>query len=85
MPTDSDLGWGTGPEEIFDALKKIWDIPLSHNSKVLALTIPEAGVTGTMKERIDAKRNKVNNMIKSYKRDNLCVGRLSRYSRQDSL
>jgi hypothetical protein len=37
------------------------------------LTIPEAGLKGTIKQRIDAKRNKVNDMIKSYKRDNFHV------------
>jgi hypothetical protein len=58
---------------LFEALKKIWDIPLSHNSKVLALTIPEAGLKGAVRERADARRNEVNNMIKGYRRDNLWV------------
>ncbi|KAH8910403.1 SGNH hydrolase [Coniochaeta sp. PMI_546] len=69
----NDLGWGTEPEALFEALKKIWDIPLTHNSKVLALTIPEAGLKGTVRARIDAKRNQVNEMIKSYKRENFHV------------
>ncbi|OIW35662.1 SGNH hydrolase [Coniochaeta ligniaria NRRL 30616] len=69
----NDLAWDTNSEAVFDALKKIWDIPLSHNSKVLALTIPEAGYNGKTRERIDAKRNKVNEMIKSYKRENFHV------------
>jgi hypothetical protein len=58
------------PEQIFRDLEKIYKVPLAHKSKVLALTVPEAGVKGN-RERIDAKRNKLNEMIMGYKRDNL--------------
>lgn len=41
---------------------------------MLALTIPEAGVKGgPARERADAKRNKVNDLIKGYRRDNFHV------------
>ncbi|KAK8044737.1 hypothetical protein PG993_004761 [Apiospora rasikravindrae] len=37
----NDLGWGLSEKDIFEALQKCWDIPLSKGGKVLALTIPE--------------------------------------------
>ena len=60
------------PEEIFDQLKAVWDIALRRKSKVLALTVPEAGVRA-YKERLDARRNKLNDLIKGYKREGLSV------------
>jgi hypothetical protein len=62
---------GFPPEEIFEALKEVWDVPLSHNCKVLALTVPEAGIQGKIRERIDAKRNTLNDLIRGYKREGL--------------
>lgn len=58
-------------EEIFEALKDVWNVPLVHKCKVLALTIPESGTKGMIRERIDARRNKLNDLIKGYKRENL--------------
>jgi len=38
---------------------------------VLALTVPEAGVEGpTIRARLDEKRNKLNALIKDFKRPN---------------
>jgi hypothetical protein len=30
-------------DDIYEALQKVWAIPLSHGTKVLALTVPECG------------------------------------------
>lgn len=43
---------------------------MRRKSKVLALTVPEVGVK-TGKERMDARRNKLNDLIKGYKKDGL--------------
>ena len=59
------------PEEIFAGLKKVWDIPLLNKSKVLALTVPEAGIRGEAGARVSARRDKLNTLIKEYKRENL--------------
>ena len=59
------------PDDIFGELEKIWNIPLSKKSKVLAMTVPEAGVTGSQRERIGNRRNRLNKLIKEYKRENL--------------
>jgi hypothetical protein len=67
----SDLGWGASAEDLFESLKMIWEVALSHKSKVLALTIPESGPEGAQGCTIDIKRQKVNDMIKGYKRENL--------------
>ncbi|KAH7329083.1 SGNH hydrolase-type esterase domain-containing protein [Stachybotrys elegans] len=40
-PSDSDLGRGRLSEDIFNALRDVWDIALVKPSKVLALTVPE--------------------------------------------
>jgi hypothetical protein len=62
---------GFAPEDIFDSLKEVWEVPLSRKCKVLALTVPEAGIKGKIRERIDAKRNTLNDLIKGYKREGL--------------
>ncbi|KAL2199507.1 SGNH hydrolase-type esterase domain-containing protein [Corynascus similis CBS 632.67] len=69
----NDLGMGFPPEDIFESLKKVWDVPLSHQCKVLALTVPEAGIEGKVKERLDGQRGKLNDLIKGYKRDGFHV------------
>jgi hypothetical protein len=62
---------GFSPEQIFESLEEVWNVPLAHKCKVLALTVPEAGIKGKIKERIDAKRDKLNDLIKGYKREGL--------------
>lgn len=62
---------GFPPEEVFEKLKTIWNIPLQRGCKVLALTVPEAALSGAVRARVDARRNKLNDLIRSYKRDNL--------------
>jgi hypothetical protein len=67
----NDLAHGVSAEALFEDLKRVWDVPLSHKSKVLALTIPEAGVTGARGRKINETRREVNELIKGYKRENL--------------
>lgn len=69
----NDLAHGVSAEALFEDLKRVWDVPLSHKSKVLALTIPEAGVTGARGRKINETRREVNDLIKGYKRENLHV------------
>lgn len=69
----NDLGWGIPPEDIFRKLKDVWDVALRRGTKVLALTVPEVAVTGKARERLDARRNALNDLIKGYKRDNYHV------------
>ena len=66
----SDLAWGIDTDRIFEDLKQVWEVPLSHGSQVLALTVPEAGV-GVARERLGNKRDSLNRQIKEYKRENL--------------
>jgi hypothetical protein len=69
----SDLAYANvEPEDIYANLKRVWDLALLNNSKVLALTIPEVGVLG-FRAGLDERRNKVNDLIKNHKQDNLYV------------
>ncbi|KAK4140026.1 SGNH hydrolase-type esterase domain-containing protein [Dichotomopilus funicola] len=69
----NDLAVGFPVEDIFEALKEVWNVPLAHKCKVLALTVPETGSKGAIRERMDARRNKLNDLIKGYKRENFHV------------
>ena len=73
LTANSDIAAGVKPEEIFAKLQEVWDIPLRRKSKVLALTVPEVGAFGIVKERLDARRNKLNDLIKGYKKEGLSV------------
>ncbi|KAK5655390.1 hypothetical protein OQA88_5660 [Cercophora sp. LCS_1] len=73
----NDLAYSWRTEEIFEKLKETWDVPLRRKSKVLALTIPEVGVEVDRKRR-DAKRDKLNDLIRNYKRDGFYVFDLNR-------
>jgi hypothetical protein len=66
----SDLALGVKPEDIFAHLQEVWDVPLRRKSKVLALTVPEVGIENG-RERMAARRNKLNELIKGYKKDGL--------------
>ncbi|KAH6648404.1 SGNH hydrolase-type esterase domain-containing protein [Truncatella angustata] len=63
----NDIGWGYPADKVFEALKKVWDIPLSKGGKVLALTIPEIKMQS---ENLDRSRAAVNEGIKAYKKPN---------------
>lgn len=62
----NDLSLGRGANDIWAGLRKVYDFPLSNNTKVLALTVMEncCGVP-------DARRNKLNKAILEYKTENL--------------
>ncbi|KAL1836458.1 hypothetical protein VTJ49DRAFT_5133 [Mycothermus thermophilus] len=75
----NDIAMGYSPADIFSALKKVWDIPLSRNCKVLALTVPEAGLHGKLRQEIDAERNHLNALIRGYRREGFHVYDLNRH------
>lgn len=70
--TSSDIAHAVDREEIFENFKKIWGIPLSHGSKVLAVTVPRATMDGTDLELVE-RRNAVNEDILGYAKDGLYV------------
>ncbi|KXX76134.1 hypothetical protein MMYC01_206298 [Madurella mycetomatis] len=84
----NDVGMGLPPEEVFEKLKMIWNIPLRNGCKVLALTVPEAALSGAIRERIDARRNRLNDLIKGYRMDGFHVFDLNKavtyYSMSDT-
>ncbi|KAI1180648.1 GDSL-like Lipase/Acylhydrolase [Nemania sp. FL0916] len=63
----NDLGWGRPADAVIEALKGVWDIPLSKGGKVLALTIPE---TARKFSTIIERRDEVNEFIKTYEKEN---------------
>ncbi|EAQ89382.1 hypothetical protein CHGG_06001 [Chaetomium globosum CBS 148.51] len=70
----NDIGMGLPANKIFESLQEVWKVPLSHGCKVLALTVPEAGIVApAVRQRIDAKRNLLNKLIKSYQHENFYV------------
>ncbi|KUJ11157.1 SGNH hydrolase [Mollisia scopiformis] len=63
----NDLNAGRDAPEIYTSLQKVWGIPLSHDTKVLALTVPECGYC----EPITNKRKAVlNDNILKHPADN---------------
>ena len=66
----NDLRNGRSPEEIFCALKAIWKICLDHGSKVIALTVTE---TAVREQAVLAKYEALNQMILSYREQNVTV------------
>ncbi|KAK3363119.1 SGNH hydrolase-type esterase domain-containing protein [Lasiosphaeria hispida] len=66
----NDIAYSIKPEDIFEKLKQVWEVPLRRKSKVLALTVPEAGV---FREQLNARRTALNDLIKGYKRDGFHV------------
>ncbi|KAH8774531.1 SGNH hydrolase-type esterase domain-containing protein [Diaporthe sp. PMI_573] len=65
----NDIAFNIPGDEILTAFKKIWDIPLSHGSKVLALTVPRATIDKSNAGLVQ-RRNALNKMIKDHKADN---------------
>lgn len=62
----NDLGWNRTPDEIFQALKGLWSIPLKADAKVLALTVTEhAGASPKNLGRLKA----LNEMISDHQED----------------
>ncbi|KAJ1326781.1 acyl-CoA thioesterase I [Microdochium nivale] len=61
----NDLGWGTPLPDLKAALEQCWDMALSKQSKVLALTIPE---TKSNREKLVGERAEINSFIKTTKK-----------------
>lgn len=59
-----------------EKFKTIWNIPLAHGSKVLALTIPSATIDSEYSRLVEL-RNALNQRIKDHKADGLYVRRRS--------
>lgn len=59
---------GRAPADIWKGLKKVYDIPLSNNTKILALTVPECGDCADFP---DPRRDKLNKAILNYTAENL--------------
>ncbi|CAN8102786.1 unnamed protein product [Discula destructiva] len=55
-------------DEIMNAMKETWAIPLAHGSKVLAVTVPRATVDQGNQRLVD-RRNALNQRIKTYGAD----------------
>lgn len=62
----NDLGWDRTPEDIFAALRVVWDIPLKAGAKVLALTVTEHGNDNAQQNE---KREILNALVSSYHAD----------------
>lgn len=69
----NDLAFSHTAVEIYRALRDCWDVALSKGGRVLACTIPEAGVRGRRGEEVKARRDEVNELIKSHKQENFFV------------
>ncbi|KAK0716933.1 SGNH hydrolase-type esterase domain-containing protein [Lasiosphaeria miniovina] len=65
----NDIAFSIPAEEIYERLKEVWDVALSRKSKVLALTVPEAGVGAAGRARLDARRNALNDLIKGHEQE----------------
>lgn len=64
----NDVVWSREAADIYSSLQKVWDIPLSHGTKVLALTVPECADCG---EAFDNRTRDLNAMIMNHSADNL--------------
>ncbi|KAL3418641.1 GDSL-like Lipase/Acylhydrolase [Phlyctema vagabunda] len=69
----NDLTWHHEGEEIYEALQKVWEIPLSNGTKVLALTVPECGVQPLCSPELAARRDLLNQYIRSHSEENFYV------------
>lgn len=63
----NDLNQNRVPDDIFPALEKVWDIPLSSNTKVLALTITGCGACAP---QVAPRRADLNQRILEHKAEN---------------
>ncbi|RKF63131.1 GDSL-like lipase/acylhydrolase [Golovinomyces cichoracearum] len=53
---------------IWPALQKVWSVPLSHSTKVLAMTVPECGLCDS---QFNAERDALNSLILGHETKNL--------------
>ncbi|KAL8814255.1 MAG: hypothetical protein Q9223_006509 [Gallowayella weberi] len=62
----NDLGWSERPDQVYEALKLVWDVALGTGANVLALSVLEAEYTsGDVVQR----RNELNGMIARHSQD----------------
>lgn len=69
----NDLAFQFTAEEIYKALRDVWDVALSKGGRVLACTVPEAGAKGKIGERVKARRDELNELILNHRQENLYV------------
>lgn len=67
----NDLAYQYTTEEIYKALRDCWDVALSKGGRVLACTIPEAGIRGKAGQQAKARRDELNGLIRSHRQENL--------------
>lgn len=67
----NDLAFQFTAEDIYKALRDVWDVALSKGGRVLACTVPEAGVRGQIGERVKARRDELNELILGHRQENL--------------
>ncbi|KAH8786593.1 SGNH hydrolase-type esterase domain-containing protein [Hyaloscypha finlandica] len=63
----NDLSMEYDTKDIYEALQKVWAIPLSHGTKVLALTVPECGFDDSP---ITVHGDELNKLIMEHKDEN---------------
>ncbi|OWP03047.1 hypothetical protein B2J93_3673 [Marssonina coronariae] len=63
----NDLNQNRLPDNIFSTLQKVWDVPLSKNTKVLALTISGCGMCST---EVDSRTIDLNQRILNHEAEN---------------
>ncbi|KAK2609931.1 hypothetical protein N8I77_003400 [Diaporthe amygdali] len=66
----NDLAFQFTAEDIYKALRDVWDVALSKGGRVLACTVPEAGVRGAIGERVKARRDELNALILGHRQEN---------------
>ena len=64
------MAWGVQSEDIYQATQEITAIPLGCGAHVLLMTVPECGVKSAS---VDAKRDRLNNLIKNDGREGVYV------------
>ncbi|TQS34495.1 hypothetical protein Golomagni_05119 [Golovinomyces magnicellulatus] len=64
----NDLSVKMQTVSIWPALQKVWSVPLSHSTKVLAMTVPECA---NCDSKFNAERDALNSLILGHKTNNL--------------
>lgn len=67
----NDLAFQYSAEQIFAGLRDVWAVPLSKGGRVLACTVPEAGVKGAVGERTKRRRDELNGLIRTHRQEGL--------------
>lgn len=67
----NDLAFQYGADRIFAGLRDVWAVPLSKGGRVLACTVPEAGIKGAVGERAKKRRDELNDLIRNHRQEGL--------------